>query len=316
VVSLLFKSKLENPHSLCPLMFIVRIRCVSTLGVDCGSTSTRAVLLRHDTRQTTAVVNTHGDNLNARFDQFSFSSAAFPFEEGPPDQPVYVLRGDRNRRGISNKYCMYPLAGLKDSILLEYPLVHHLMQHRHDPAFRARMRRGLVEMFVEIFKLAIKICRKDKMRITRVALTVPAVWTMEFEELYAGIVMEAFRCIEPAPRIDRDAIEFYNETEALAHFLFKNFENEIDPEKKYNYILLIDFGGHSMVCAAGLQFPILYLPRFFARWLTPIRAMQGGCLFQIVRSGGDMRFFRAAEPFGMYFLSFLQFRTFAEKKIT
>ncbi|KAK5657529.1 hypothetical protein OQA88_3102 [Cercophora sp. LCS_1] len=244
--------------------------CDGILGIDFGSTSTRAAILCKDKRQELPVENISRDNLNSRFDKFDFSSAAFPFEDHLPGQPVYFIRGNAERRPISNKYCMYPLVGLKDKILTEYPLVQDLLSRKDEPAFRARMRRGLIEMFIEVVKRALVICRREKISITRVSLTTPAIWTIEFEDLYAGLICEAFRSIDSAPPITRRDIDFCLETEALAHFVFKKCADEVDPDKKYKYVLLIDFGGHNM----------------------------GGCLFQIARSGEDMRFFQVAESFG------------------
>ncbi len=100
-----------------------------TLGIDFGSTSTRAVLLRHDNDAIVNVENTANGSLNARFKSYDFPSTAFPFEENPcvKRKRVYINPGCPERRGISAKYFMYALVGLRDEILDWYPLAKDLV---------------------------------------------------------------------------------------------------------------------------------------------------------------------------------------------
>ena len=116
------------------------------------------------------------------------------------------------------------------------------MKRRHDTAFRARLHRGLEDLFSTIASQVDKICRRKGLIVADIALTVPSQWTLEFEDLYADIVGKVF---------DRphSAIYFCTETEALANFVLRDNLDDLilDGHSSYDTMLFLDFGGHNMV---------------------------------------------------------------------
>lgn len=171
----------------------------------------------------------------------------YPFDE---NGDVYVggnLAPDRVE--ISLKYGFYPLAyanGLnddyQDDVLEQYPLVTPLMNRKNDVNFLARLRQGISALLGTIHKDVKKVCEAKSFKITKVGLSIPSQWTMEFVEVYADIASGVFGH-------RKDAIFFHTETQSLAHFLLQESLNTIRAQHKeeYSVFLFLDFGGHNMV---------------------------------------------------------------------
>lgn len=73
-------------------------------------------------------------------------------------------------------------------------------------------------------------------------MTLPAQWTLDFEELYRGLVLEVFN-------FSGNQVFFYTEVEGLAHTLITHHAQELgltegSPEM---FSLFMDFGGHHTV---------------------------------------------------------------------
>ncbi|KAL0931828.1 uncharacterized protein CTRU02_212781 [Colletotrichum truncatum] len=180
----------------------------------------------------------------ALFRPGDYTSAGYPFE---PQGPVY-LDGDSdpNRRETSLKFGFYPLANVKDKDLLEqYHLVQPLMEKKDDPRFRARLRQGLVELLTAVDRDVQSNCRIKGLKITRIGLSIPAQWTLEFEDVYREIAMQVFGYI--GGNIEAN-IFFHTETEALAHFLLHETPEhfQVRESEDYRVFLFLDFGGHNM----------------------------------------------------------------------
>jgi len=162
-------------------------------------------------------------------------------------ESVYLEEGEyETRQSISAKYVFYALAEISDTLLEQYPPVHQLNAKKRDPEFKAKLRRALAVLLSALQRRAMAVCRARKLRIAKVGLTIPMQWTLEFEEMYRGLVAEVFE-------IPQEIIYFFTETEALARYLFKYKATQMDPEGKHNTVLFFDFGGHNMACVHLLR---------------------------------------------------------------
>ncbi|KAK0737762.1 hypothetical protein B0T18DRAFT_394187 [Schizothecium vesticola] len=155
-----------------------------------------------------------------------FSSTGYPFE--PVPGPVYHLHAEPKdlecRRPMSLKYGMYLLANASTNLVKEYPAVDHVFALSGDFGFRARARQ--------------------------------AQWTLDFEDVYTEIMVDAFRkhCdIKGGTHfaVGKHDIYFVTETEALATYIFDSELDRLRPdegrvETKSAYFLFFDFGGHNM----------------------------------------------------------------------
>lgn len=158
--------------------------------------------------------------------------------------PLYLFdRQDASRQSVSAKYVFYVLANAKDKLLEQYPPVHHLRARGDDPEFRARLRQAVMELLSVLRDRAIDMCRVENVYITKIGLTMPVQWTLEFEEVYSALVSEVFG-------VDKGIIFFFTETEALARYMYKYHAPKMDPRGEYTTMLFIDYGGHNMACLA------------------------------------------------------------------
>lgn len=163
------------------------------------------------------------------------------------DESVYLEEGEyETRQSISAKYLFYALAEISDTLLEQYPPVYQLNAMKQDPEFKPKLRRALAVLLSALRRRAMAVCRTRKLRIAKVGLTIPVQWTLEFEEIYRGLVAEVFE-------IQQEIIYFFTETEALARYLFKYKASQMDPESKHNTVLFFDFGGHNMACVHLLR---------------------------------------------------------------
>ena len=155
-----------------------------------------------------------------------------------------MLTGDDlSRRSVSAKYAFYVLADAEDTLLQQYPAVHSLTERKNDPAFRAQLRRGLLALLSAIRGRALAACHLKNLGITKIGLTIPVQWGLDFEKVYRELVTEVFHVDESTT----PKIFFFTETEALSRYLFKHHEDLLDGAKEYNSIMFCDFGGHNMV---------------------------------------------------------------------
>lgn len=174
-----------------------------------------------------------------KFEKGDFSSKGYPFDDGP----VYLginSTPDASRQSTSLKYAPYILVNCSDVLLQQYVLFDSLVQRRDDQAFRDRLLEGLQELFRTIAGRVDTICQAKRMVITDVALTIPAQWSLEFEDLYANIVAPLFG-------LERSNIYFCTETEALANCLLRCHANELANLGEFKTLIFLDFGGHNMV---------------------------------------------------------------------
>ncbi|GKT50060.1 uncharacterized protein ColSpa_10241 [Colletotrichum spaethianum] len=217
-----------------------------TLGIDIGSTSTRAYLRCPATKEEWYVENPSDELIVTNGD---FSSAGYPFRS---KGPVYLgERADPTSQAVSLKYAFYPLADASDELLEQYHLVRSLMERKSDAKFLDRLRQGLEELLAVIKCSVDDICTRQRIKVTRIGLSIPSQWTLEFEDVYKNIVSSVFGH-------SQSSIFFHTETEALAHYLLDEGLDYLLPDQhsEYRVFLFLDLGGHNMV---SLLFPHVHL---------------------------------------------------------
>jgi hypothetical protein len=239
----------------------------SRLDIDCGSTTTRAVLswLDEDGKLKWLVVQNKDKVALLWLEDGQFPTLVYPFDTvDSNDTPLYdCTRIHHNRDAASGKYWFYYMAGFpQDKLLAEYTHVHALRRHAGSPEFGRRFRRGLVELFVSVLNAAKALCDRKLLRITELGLSIPAQWTLEFQDVYTDIITEAYKEAHSGASIQAEDIHYIYETEAIAHYLLSKHLEELrmptvranarravkkDARLLYEKILFLDFGGHSMV---------------------------------------------------------------------
>lgn len=168
----------------------------SVIGIDLGSSSTRAVLRCLDDGRYVHIDGKANPNNAVRYSSGDFASSGYPLEKS--NGPYYVPNHEQDegepRHDMSLKYGMYVLAnastaeGLGLDLLQQYPLVQEIMATLKDDAdFPARLRQDLVELFSEIRGRIYTFCARAGLRITRIGLTIPVQWTLEFEGIYSSM---------------------------------------------------------------------------------------------------------------------------------
>lgn len=229
---------------------------LSFLGLDIGSTSTRAFLWCPKRKVKIDVPNTESKLASGgKYGNGEFSSAGYPF--GPDQQVYFGEKGNKKRQEISLKYAFYVLVPEadhgEDKFFEQYALVSPLREKQHDPAFREKLRQGLVDLVSAVRAMVQEQCKSRGLRVTSIGLSVPSQWTMEFEDVYRDIVAEVFD-EETSPK---KQISFHTETEALAHFLLEHHLEQLLGQEMlfaiqrnriaHKVLLFLDFGGHNMV---------------------------------------------------------------------
>jgi hypothetical protein len=209
------------------------------LGIDLGSTSTRAYIRCVETAEYHYVHNPNRNNLSSRYEFGDFSSLGYPFDDGP----VYLGEDhDPSRLSISLKYGFYILAKCPNDIRHQYAVVEPLLDKANDYHFRFRLKHGLVSLFRTIQSIVNEICDENSIVIETIAATIPAQWTLEFEAVYRDILSQAFNLPEPK-------ISFVAEVEALIHTLLNDHVKKLalNQYPKASSYLFLDLGGHTMV---------------------------------------------------------------------
>ncbi|KAK0612269.1 hypothetical protein B0T14DRAFT_343124 [Immersiella caudata] len=217
------------------------------VGIDIGSHRSRLCLSANGSE--IIVENKHQHNLDNSYPG-DFPSSLYVFDDDDNDSAgndrsahagvLYSVERDYPERlSVSAKYVFYALADASDTLLLQYPLVRDIVDRKHDPKFKARLRNAMVALLSVLRERAMPIILNKNWHIAKVGLTIPVQWTLEFEDVYRDLVSEVFE-------VNPNIIYFFTETEALARYLFKHHASEMDPNEEYNAIMFIDFGGHNM----------------------------------------------------------------------
>ncbi|KAI0123474.1 hypothetical protein BJ170DRAFT_109899 [Xylariales sp. AK1849] len=227
------------------------------LGIDLGSTSTRAYLWCPKTKNGWCVESKSRARTGHRFSNGDFSSIGYPFDGGE----VYLGEGiSAARESISLKYAFYALVNTTDELFNQYRLATPLLSRRNDQEFRARLLEGIRKLFTAVYDRVVEVCQEEKLRVTTIGLSIPSQWTLDFMDLYRDLVAQVFRH-------DSSAIFFVTETEALAHFLcVKKLDRLVVRQNTVHHdvVLMLDFGGHNMnTCTLNIVYGRDRAPAFY-----------------------------------------------------
>ncbi|KAJ3578352.1 hypothetical protein NPX13_g2207 [Xylaria arbuscula] len=229
------------------------------LGIDLGTTSSRAVIVVPKTQQTYDVLHTTGGSSNGRFTEGEFSSTIYPIDGNVPLYNGNIIA--QGRVAMSAKLSFPSLVSKKFVMELYqegYALVLSHLELLKDDGARQRAVEGIKELFKTISRcLDTQFSGEgDEFTIRAIGLSIPAHWTLDFEDLYRSIIIETFNGFQ-------GEIKFLTEAEALGHYLFRDHHKLIIPAKrgpgknskgeKYeeqdhgrSVVLVLDFGGHNM----------------------------------------------------------------------
>ncbi|KAH7029303.1 uncharacterized protein B0I36DRAFT_130549 [Microdochium trichocladiopsis] len=218
------------------------------LSVDLGSTSLRAALMRisggNSTRMWQKVPNPkHLHSGRLRGFEWPIKLILNDNTPGDVDRPVWRNSNvSESHEEISAKYAILWLAECLD--LREQYCVAEPLYKSVDPNLGLKLKRGLLELFCALRVEVERMCKVRRMEVTKIVLTIPSQWDKVFQDIYHGIVSDAFDGI-----LEETRIEFVKEVEAIAHFLFRDdcyrFDG-CDRPSPQEMVLFLDFGGHSM----------------------------------------------------------------------
>lgn len=206
-----------------------------------------------------------------------FTSHIYPFGNTSPNPPGEVVYPGNNRlpdrRSISSKLGMYAVVGISDEVARQSPELQDLrVLVRGKPELKQIIRIGIEQiMYCVLCKvhesLALNPAPMPR-ALDAIALTIPAQWTIEFEEEYGELLLSAwyrvFDCRAPQ-------LIFLSEGQTNAHYAFYrdsvtaahdrqhlSHRDFFDIGRYKNGVLLIDAGGHSTVSltaqADGISF--------------------------------------------------------------
>jgi hypothetical protein len=198
-----------------------------------------------------------------------FSSYIYPYDHtssNPEAEKVYPGNNRiDDRRSVSSKLAMYTMMGMPEEIAAQ----SHELKEMSDslqqiPGIQNIIRIGIQQMLFVVLRRAHLILTPNapapRVVLDAIALTVPAQWTIEFEEEYGQVFAEAWaRVVDyPPPQII-----FLHEGQTNAHFVFwRGTDNARTDREMYlpesqqdiftigrttNAVLIIDAGGHSTV---------------------------------------------------------------------
>ena len=233
--------------------------CLSIIAIDFGSVSARVQAMISGAvpggRVLIQIDNQDIDVVGERFMSGDFTTHGYCLDGR---HPVYVGEVfDATRTQTQMKYYMYCLVETDDEmdtlIFDEYPLTHDIVARKDNPNFLDRLRSGLEGLTARL-KAAIdsQACQKYDADIQTVVLTIPAQWTLEFEEVLADLWAPTFNWSRAEARSN---IFFYTEGEAMANFIFRDqrmlFQlSKLCPAGVFpDAVIILDYGGHNLVSA-------------------------------------------------------------------
>lgn len=187
------------------------------LGLDLGSTSLRAYLYDPATGASFFVENKDSDRKQCRYQPGDFSTKGYPFDTDSCSGPAPIYLGEATcpgRVSTSLKFSFYALADAGDDKFKDYHVVKPILERKHDKAFRDNLMKGMRALFRKVQDRVAQVCSAKRLRVTRVAITVPVQWSVEMYRLYSILVQQTFK-------MAKYSVFCISETEAAAHYLFK-----------------------------------------------------------------------------------------------
>lgn len=140
--------------------------------------------------------------------------------------------------------------GKSEEMLPSCPHVKLMSRYKDDPTFQRNLRLGLVELLSAVRDRVAKTwANKPEMTPTHIVLSIPAIWGADFEAKYSNIVMAVFH-------VGKKSVSFVNESDAIIHGMSRDEDMseilfEDIPDETHSAIVLLDFGGHSLVSCSG-----------------------------------------------------------------
>ncbi|KAI9155650.1 hypothetical protein HJFPF1_08238 [Paramyrothecium foliicola] len=234
---------------------------MTVLGLDVGTTASRACLLRlkqeNDVVEKPHLISSRSPKSQ---DQTlcDFSNLCNPFRIDEAPEKCFGPHLDTSEFCFPLKMYHYlvrtvwlakqkKLAKLKQ-IRARIPQVDQLWRRMdqcpdRSEAFRDRIVAHMEAMFVvhlkEIREISDKVANGMSMRITQLAVTLPPNWDPALQKINERVLMKVW------PDIGPDNVALVYESEAVGHWLLRtNAENlRSDKPKK---VILVDFGGHTI----------------------------------------------------------------------
>ncbi|KAK1955727.1 hypothetical protein LY78DRAFT_674871 [Colletotrichum sublineola] len=238
---------------------------------DLGSTALRVTLAVENAKEPEIVPNSKTDSTSdtSRYEPGCFGGY-INLSEGTE---VYTGENVPNATQVPAKLILSKGWGIDEN----NPLLTEVRLDRGpegNAKFERRCQEGLQALAEKVAEQVKKRCNKESepLIITRISLTVPAHWTTEQEEDYRALIQSAFPISRRRDSWLRYSIYFMTEIEGFAHFFFHDPDDcqAYLGDKPDNYVLFLDFGGHSM----------------------------NGCLYLVRRIRGKFAFYRVRKPFG------------------
>ncbi|KAJ0115751.1 hypothetical protein J7T55_010574 [Diaporthe amygdali] len=193
-----------------------------------------------------------------------FSSHIYPFDHHSRNNSSEMVYQGNNRvpgrRSISSKLAMYAVVGISDEIARQSPQLQELLELvQQTPQLKRVLRLGIEQMFRVVLQNVCLYLEGQNRRIGAIALTIPAQWTIDFEEEYGERFVTAWA---QAFHYAAPEIIFLTEGQTNVHFAFytetpnARFDRHIlrnegflDSGRISNGLLLFDAGGHSTNCS-------------------------------------------------------------------
>lgn len=195
-----------------------------------------------------------------------FTSHIYPFDNPIPNPPADMVYPGNNRvpdrRSISSKLAMYAVVGITDEVARQSPELRELRGRvQQNQTLKQIIRRGIQQMMFCVLKkvsyLVNRAIEPQDRIIDAIALTIPAQWTIEFEDEYGELLTAAW---EQVFRCEAPQIIFLSEGQTNVHYAFYQDTYPASTDRQHlsqqgffdigrskNSVLLIDAGGHSTV---------------------------------------------------------------------
>ncbi|KAK2050109.1 hypothetical protein LZ31DRAFT_581363 [Colletotrichum somersetense] len=237
------------------------------LGIDWGSTAVRLYFYFPDEDIFEPLLNLRASSKN---DESRYQSGSFGgYINISGEAPVYT--GDEVPAALQIPAKL--ILGKARGIAENNPMLIEINRRQGDAEFERRCQRGLEEIVKAFADQVEKRCNKKNkpLDIVEIGLTIPAYWTLEEEHSYRELIKKVFPKGHWNNRL-KD-IYFMTEIEAFAQFFFSDPVNvdKYMSDKEDNYVLFLDFGGHSM----------------------------NGCLFYVRRAEDEYVLMGVKKPFGV-----------------
>lgn len=195
-----------------------------------------------------------------------FTSDIYPFGDNEPNPPGDMIYPGNTqvlgRRPISSKIAMYAVVGLPDKVADESPHLKLLVEEAEaNPHIKQNIRIGIQHMLFRVLRAVSDtnhgILQAWLRELDAVALTIPAQWTVEFEEEYGRLLTAAW---EQVFATEPPQIIFLSEGQTNVHYAFYRGTWDARYARQYvhaggiceigrtsNAVLVVDAGGHSTV---------------------------------------------------------------------